>query len=146
VAGIAPGLDPETPADQAGAASVSVTDAKSANLADIRPVTWSTQVYTYSLAGYREVTVSGPCDACGQTVTAVEGMGQYCRRLHLFCGDRCRSRYYSRLRSKRAARAREKVCEVCGEEFTATRRDAKTCSPACKQKAYRRRRAELVED
>jgi predicted nucleic acid-binding Zn ribbon protein len=35
-----------------------------------------------------------------------------------------------------------KVCEVCGEEFTATRRDQKTCSRACKQKAYRRRRKE----
>jgi len=33
----------------------------------------------------------------------------------------------------------EKTCEVCGEQFTATRRDAKTCSPACKQKAYRQR-------
>jgi hypothetical protein len=31
------------------------------------------------------------------------------------------------------------VCEVCGEAFTATQRDAKTCSAACRQKAYRRR-------
>ena len=31
------------------------------------------------------------------------------------------------------------VCEVCGEALTATRRDAKTCSAACRQKAYRRR-------
>jgi hypothetical protein len=27
---------------------------------------------------------------------------------------------------------RQKVCEVCGEEFTASRRDAKTCSARCK--------------
>jgi predicted nucleic acid-binding Zn ribbon protein len=35
------------------------------------------------------------------------------------------------------------MCEVCGEALTAaTRRDAKTCSAACRQKAYRRRRAQ----
>jgi RNA polymerase-binding transcription factor DksA len=27
---------------------------------------------------------------------------------------------------------RQKVCEVCGEEFTASRRDAKTYSARCK--------------
>jgi RNA polymerase-binding transcription factor DksA len=31
------------------------------------------------------------------------------------------------------------VCEVCGEALTPTRLDAKTCSAACRQKAYRRR-------
>ena len=36
------------------------------------------------------------------------------------------------------------VCEVCGEALTAaTRRDAKTCSAACRQKAYRRRAQHL---
>ena len=28
------------------------------------------------------------------------------------------------------------VCEVCGEAFTATQRDAKTCSAACSKNAY----------
>jgi hypothetical protein len=56
-----------------------------------------------------------------------------------FCCERCRWAFYNTKRSERSARAREKVCEVCGEQFTATRRDAKTCSPACKQKAYRQR-------
>jgi predicted nucleic acid-binding Zn ribbon protein len=40
-------------------------------------------------------------------------------------------------------RDRQKVCEVCGKEFTATRRDAKTCSARCKQEAYRQRRKEV---
>ena len=31
------------------------------------------------------------------------------------------------------------LCEVCGEALTDTRRDAKTCSAACRQKAYRHR-------
>ena len=35
------------------------------------------------------------------------------------------------------------VCEVCGEALTATRRDAKTCSAACRQKAYRLRAQHL---
>ncbi len=47
--------------------------------------------------------------------------------------------HHNSIRNERAAKSREKVCEVCGEEFTATRRDAKMCSSACKQKAYRRR-------
>jgi hypothetical protein len=35
---------------------------------------------------------------------------------------------------------RQKVCEDCGEKFTASRRDAKTCSVGCKQEAYRQRK------
>jgi hypothetical protein len=27
---------------------------------------------------------------------------------------------------------RQKVCQICGEKFTASRRDAKTCSLGCK--------------
>ena len=35
------------------------------------------------------------------------------------------------------------VCEVCGEAFTATQRDAKTCSAACSEKAHRSRAQHL---
>src|SRR5215212_254818 len=38
----------------------------------------------------------------------------------------------------------DKTCEVCGRQFTAARRDAKTCSPACSQKAYRDRKEETA--
>jgi predicted nucleic acid-binding Zn ribbon protein len=41
---------------------------------------------------------------------------------------------------------RQKVCEVCGEEFLATRRDTKTCSDGCKQKAYRQRKKEVQQN
>ena len=41
---------------------------------------------------------------------------------------------------------RQKVCEVCGEGFFASRRDAKTCSDGCKQKAYRRRKKEVKQN
>ena len=41
---------------------------------------------------------------------------------------------------------RQKVCEICGEKFTATRRDAKTCSDGCEQKAYRQRKKEVRQN
>jgi hypothetical protein len=67
-----------------------------------------------------------------------------------FCSDACRGVYHGQLRNQlrkeRGAAEREKTCEVCGKEFTATRKDAKTCSPGCKQKAYRQRRREARQN
>jgi hypothetical protein len=57
-----------------------------------------------------------------------------------FCSKQCKNSYQAQLRKERRTEDREKVCEVCGRPFVATRRDAKTCSGACKQKAYRLRR------
>jgi hypothetical protein len=57
-----------------------------------------------------------------------------------FCSESCRQTYHNGLRKEKRAEERRKVCEVCGEEFIATRRDAKTCSDACKQKAHRQRK------
>jgi hypothetical protein len=58
----------------------------------------------------------------------------------------CSNAYHSQLRKEKRSEEREKVCEVCGEVFTATRRDAKTCSDGCKQKAYRQRKKEVKEN
>jgi predicted nucleic acid-binding Zn ribbon protein len=55
-----------------------------------------------------------------------------------FCSDECRWTYHNRLRHDRGEPDRQKVCEVCGTEFTATRSDAKTCSPRCRQRLRRR--------
>jgi hypothetical protein len=63
-----------------------------------------------------------------------------------FCSDRCKEAYHDQLRKEKRAEVRKKVCEVCGEEFTASRRDAKTCSTGCKQKAYRRRKKEVKKN
>ncbi len=60
-----------------------------------------------------------------------------------FCSDACGRVYHNQSRRERRAEQCEKVCDVCGEEFTATRNDAKTCSPKCRQKAYRRREKEV---
>lgn len=80
-----------------------------------------------------------PCDTCERLVVwRFTGRDHY--RRHVFCSERCQWTYYNTARNERAACAREKVCEACGQSFTATRRDAKTCSAACKQKAYRQRK------
>ena len=63
-----------------------------------------------------------------------------------FCSDRCKEAYHDQLRKEKKAEARKKVCEVCSEEFTATRRDAKTCSDGCKQKAYRQRKKRVKQN
>jgi hypothetical protein len=63
-----------------------------------------------------------------------------------FCCNGCQRAYKAQLRSEKRAEERKKVCEVCGEVFTATRRDAKTCSDGCKQKAYRQRKKEVKEN
>lgn len=62
-----------------------------------------------------------------------------------FCSEPCRSAYHGRLRKERRAEEREKVCEVCGKEFIAARKDAKTCSSKCKQKDYRRRKRDAQQ-
>jgi hypothetical protein len=65
---------------------------------------------------------------------------------NMFCSDTCQRAYRDQLRREKKAEELTKVCEVCGEEFTATRRDAKTCSPKCKQKAHRQRQKEVREN
>jgi len=57
----------------------------------------------------------------------------------LFCCDRCAWLAASARRRARTAERREKVCAVCGHAFTAKRADARTCSPACRQRDHRRR-------
>jgi hypothetical protein len=91
------------------------------------------------LSRFAEMT----CATCNRTVV-VKKSGRGARRwAAAFCCERCQWTFYNTERNERAARTREKTCEACGEAFTATRRDAKTCSPACKQKAYRLRRKGL---
>jgi len=64
-----------------------------------------------------------------------------------FCSDSCQRAYRNQRRKEERAEWHKKVCEVCGKEFTATRRDAKTCSGgACKQKAYRQRKKEAQQN
>jgi hypothetical protein len=92
----------------------------------------------------RDDVVTQLCAHCERPMVA---------RLHLsnlrrtFCSDSCQQAYHNQRRKEERAEERKKVCEVCGEEFTATRRDAKTCpGGACKQKAYRQRKKEARQN
>jgi hypothetical protein len=74
-----------------------------------------------------------PCEACGRKISQ-----------HRFCTWRCENHYYNapaaaRRKAQRLEARLGMTCTQCGESFTPKRRDAKTCSPACKQKAYRER-------
>ena len=44
-------------------------------------------------------------------------------------------------RDRRQASRTEKACLVCGESFTPKRQDGRYCSNACRQDAYRQRKA-----
>lgn len=81
-----------------------------------------------------------PCDTCERPAVFERTPRRNYYGGRVFCSYRCEYTYHNRRRSQREQHLREKVCEVCGESFTATRAHAKTCSPGCKQKAYRMRK------
>lgn len=58
---------------------------------------------------------------------------------HWFCCDRCEWRYRNQLAQRRRGAAHSRTCEQCRQPFKA-RADSLTCSPACRQKAYRQRK------
>ncbi len=58
------------------------------------------------------------------------------------CGPECqRLAYNARARQRREWRRTALTCETCGDQFRPKRTDARYCSSACRQKAYRRRSA-----
>jgi hypothetical protein len=83
---------------------------------------WLYRLYRRSLVYYH-------CRVCERKVVMYKGK----RRYH-FCSEDCRRRY--RNLTRRTA-THQSTCEVCGSPFTSKRSDAKTCSDACRQKAYR---------
>lgn len=59
---------------------------------------------------------------------------------HLVCGDECRQAVYCRaMLMRRRKTPMPATCEGCAARFTPPRSDAKWCSPACRQRAYRQR-------
>jgi predicted nucleic acid-binding Zn ribbon protein len=71
-----------------------------------------------------------PCRTCTRPIG---GRGQP------FCDEWCRWTYYNRRRKAQRAVAHPPTCVLCGKTFDASRRDARTCSPACRQAAHRQR-------
>ena len=68
------------------------------------------------------------CAYCGRFIP------KYGRK---YCSWRCEYDAYMMRRKQRHEQRLMKVCEICGQHFKAKRVDAKYCSDACKQKAYR---------
>ena len=85
----------------------------------------------YTIAGGMDYP--GTCWGCSRRFHARAQWRLYCTPI---CAGRARARRYydEHLR----ATPTEHACEVCGKTFTA-RADARTCSGACRQKAYRQR-------
>jgi hypothetical protein len=95
------------------------------------------------LSPERDDVLTQLCAHCERPMVSRLKLSELQRTL---CSDPCRRAYQNQMRKEKRAEERSKVCEVCGEEFTATRRDSKTCSDGCRQKAYRRRRKEAQQD
>jgi hypothetical protein len=95
------------------------------------------------LSSERDDVVTQLCANCERLMVSRLELSELQRML---CSDSCRRAYQNQVRKEKRAEERKKICEVCSKEFTATRRDAKTCSDGCKQKAYRRRKKEVQQD
>jgi hypothetical protein len=78
-----------------------------------------------------------PCETCARPMY-FEGFHYLHARRPLTCSYQCRYRrkLKRRLDRKRVAPATV-ACAGCGEMFTQRRRDARTCSNACRQKLFR---------
>jgi hypothetical protein len=94
------------------------------------------------LSPERDDVVTQLCAHCERPMVSRLKLSELKRTL---CSDPCRQAYHNQLRKEKRAEERKRVCEVCGEEFTASRRDAKACSDGCRQKAYRRRKKEVQQ-
>jgi hypothetical protein len=81
------------------------------------------------------------CAGCGCPVCYTRRSWR--RRRWALCSTCCEYVAGNRRRAERLAEARLMECAVCGERFQPARSDAITCSSACRQRAYRRRRAVL---
>jgi hypothetical protein len=82
--------------------------------------------------GY-ELCPTDPCENCGRPVQQAYVRS---RRSRVYCCVACRYRLDLR---RRHVLSRERICVTCGDTFKPRRGDAKTCSAACRQRAYRQR-------
>jgi len=89
-----------------------------------------------------------PCEGCGRTVWRrhlQEWWFKYgCElpsHVRTFCCERCEQGVHRARRRDRQPERPAPKCAACGESFAPIRRDAVTCSNACRQRAYRNRKA-----
>lgn len=78
-----------------------------------------------------------PRVTCGRLVVQTEQ-----RPRHNVCCERCAIPAQEAGRRRPLPQRHEATCELCGVEFTQERSDARYCSNACRQAAYRERKRE----
>jgi hypothetical protein len=79
----------------------------------------------------------GPCDGCGRVVHNLYSGPD---RSLWFCSEVCQAKARAAQGRERRREARDsQTCEGCAKTFNPTRMDARFCSVACKQRAYRQR-------
>jgi hypothetical protein len=95
------------------------------------PIPSSHGDWTYTIA--QGLDLEDDCYQCGRR------FHYDVRARRIYCSHICAAR--SKAQSYRDAHRPDnaRVCAVCGQPFTPPRSDAKTCSNACRQKAYRDR-------
>ena len=72
------------------------------------------------------------CKGCGREFYTQIETKKYC--LYSLCGNHG---YQKELKQRQQESRKNMVCPVCAKTFTPKRSDAKYCSNACRQKAYR---------
>ena len=92
-----------------------------------------------------EWTMAAVCDSCVlpgevEETTQDATCPGYWRCFRVVCSNRCRQREVRKLKWEK----KQKVCVGCGKLFRRKRADAKFCSSACRQNAYRRLRMQPV--
>lgn len=88
----------------------------------------------YKIAGRGEPMPPTPCVACGQVV--IRNSDPLLKRVT--CSAACS---VSLTRIRNGNQGSGQPCEICGTAITTGRADSRTCSAACRQKAYRQRKA-----
>jgi hypothetical protein len=104
---------------------------------------------------WRDYVNVSPCDCCKRpvfwdkeaaTYGIVTQVVRYAHYKRVLCTKHCENAFY-RGRPNRLLLAPPVLrCETCTQSFSSKRTDAKHCSPACKQKAYRQRKAKNLID
>jgi hypothetical protein len=89
-----------------------------------------------------------PCESCGRAVH--QGADQRYRR-HTFCCDQCAYAFYvsranAAAKQRRSEARSPRPCATCAEVFEPTRADARFCCGACRQLAYRKRKAVTADE
>ena len=90
-----------------------------------------------SKSHWRSFRKAEACEGCGRPVY---NEWHSLRPRRSVCSEQCRHKATSAAAKRKRSEARgTRQCQDCGKTFKPTRSDARFCSVACKQRAYRKR-------